>query len=147
MLIQCILTPYLCLISEFFEGVWALTFLNTIWPLALLIRLSNLLYCVSLRNVLLHEILIQIIFKNSINLTLPFITITRKLYAVFQKFSLCAWPLYIDHGCISFFEPTVRKIFDCKEIFFLVCVARPTSFEVIRLLILSTFAAKLVCSW
>ena len=67
--------------------------------------------------------------------------ITKRAYSrlieIFEK---------VQNRFISYFEPTERKIFHCKAIFFLVYVAKPTSFEVIRLLNLSTFAAKLVSS-
>ena len=39
---------------------------------------------------------------------------------------------------------TTRKIFDHKEIFFLFYVAKSISFEVICVLKISTFAAKLI---
>ena len=45
-----------------------------------------------------------------------------------------------------FFKLTTRKIFDYKEIFFLFNVAKSISFEVISVLKISTFAAKLIIS-
>ena len=47
----------------------------------------------------------------------------------------------------SFFKPTTKKIFDYKEIFFLFYVAKSISFEVISVLKMSTFAAKLIILW
>ena len=43
-----------------------------------------------------------------------------------------------------FFNLTTRKIFDYKDFFFLFNVAKSTSFEVIGVLKISTFAAALV---
>ena len=47
----------------------------------------------------------------------------------------------------SFFKLYTRKIFDYKEIFFLFCVAKSISFEVISALKISTFAAALIILW
>ena len=47
----------------------------------------------------------------------------------------------------SFFKLTTSKIFDYKEIFFLFCGAKSISFEVISVLNISTFAAKLIILW
>ena len=43
-----------------------------------------------------------------------------------------------------FFKLTTRKIFDYKEIFFLFYVAKSISFEVMSVLKIRTFAAKLI---
>ena len=45
---------------------------------------------------------------------------------------------------ISFVKLNIRKIFDYKEIFFLFYFAKSISFEVISVLKISTFAAKLI---
>ena len=47
----------------------------------------------------------------------------------------------------SFFKLIARKIFDYKEMFFLFYGAKSISFEVISVLKISTFAAKLIILW
>ena len=69
----------------------------------------------------------------------------KKSYGALKNLKMASQEMFLKFKLFfSFFKLTARKIFDYKEIFFLFYVAKSISFEVISVLKISTFSAKLI---